>query len=105
MKLFYNFTDFGKGLIIGFCVGIIIAATILGVVIWSIQRNHKDKELIQYVEKQIEIQELREDYVNRDPHEFIDDIPGVRGAADRASAEFIRKRDEAVQRLRNRHTD
>jgi hypothetical protein len=98
-------TDFAKGIVIGLFAGIIITAIIMGVVIWSIQRNQKGKELIEYVEKRQAIETLREDYVNRDPHEFVDDIPGVRGAADRASGEFIRKRDEAIQRLRNKHTD
>ena len=38
---------------------------------------------------------------------FIDflEVPDVRRAADGAAAEFDRKRDEALQRLRDRHSD
>jgi gas vesicle protein len=94
-------TDFTKGIIIGFCVGIIV----VGLTAALLSRHRKDKELIEYVEKQQVIETMREDYVNRDPHEFIDGFPGVRGAYDGASAEFLRKRDEAVQRFRDRNTD
>jgi len=93
-------TDFAKGMIIGFCVGIIVvgfAATLLN-------RHRKDRELIEYVERQQAIEVLREDYVNRDPHEFFE-IPGVRGGADNSITDFERRRDEAVQRFRNRLSD
>ena len=93
-------TDFARGIIIGFCVGIIV----VGLTAALLNRHKKDRELIEYVEKQQAIETMREDYGNRDPVEFIDDIPGVRGAADGAAADFIRKRDEAVQRLRDRNT-
>jgi hypothetical protein len=94
-------TDFVKGIITGF-----IGAVIIFGVIYALRFFQKrDKELIKYVEKQIEIEAVREDYRNRDPVEFIDDIPGVRRAADRATAEFDRKRDEALQRIRNRPFD
>jgi hypothetical protein len=100
MKKFY-LTDFAKGIIIGFCFGIIIVSLVAGI----LNRHKKDKELAnyvrEYVEKQQVIETMREDYSNRDPYEFIDDIPGVRGAADGAVAEFERKRDEALQRFRN----
>jgi hypothetical protein len=94
-------TDFAKGIIIGFCIGIIV----VGLMAALLNHNRKDRELIEYVEKQQAIETMREDYVNRDPYEFIDDFPGVRRASDGASAEFIRKRDEALQRLRDRLTD
>ena len=94
-------TDFAKGIIIGFCIGIIVVGITAGI----LNRHQKERELSNYVrenvEKQQAIEILREDYGNRDPVEFLDDIPGVRGAADGASAEFLRKRDEAIQRLRN----
>jgi len=94
-------TDFAKGIIIGFCIGIIVVGITAGI----LNRNSKEKELSnyvrEYVERQQTIETLREDYSNRDPIEFLDDIPGVRGAADGATAEFLRKRDEALQRLRN----
>ena len=94
-------TDFAKGIITGFISAVIIFGVIYA--LWFFQK--RDKELIKYVEKQIEIEAVREDYRNRDPVEFLDDIPGVRRAADRATAEFDRKRDEAIQRIRNRPVD
>jgi hypothetical protein len=82
-------TEFSIGLIIGF----IAAAVISGVIFGAIYYRIKDKEIIKYVEKQIEIEAMREDYVNRDPVEFLEDIPDVRRAADGAAADFERKRD------------
>ena len=93
-------TDFAKGIIIGFCVGIIV----VGFAAAILNRHKKDRELIEYVEKQQAIEVLREDYGNRDPVEFME-LPGVRRAADNAITDFERKRDEAVQRFRNRLID
>ena len=93
-------TDFAKGIIIGFCVGIIV----IGFAAALLNRHKKDRELIEYVEKQQAIDALREDYGNRDPVEFME-LPGVRRAADNAITDFERKRDEAVQRFRNRLID
>ena len=92
------FTEFGKGIIIGFLVAVIITGIVAGIM----YVRNKDREKTKYAEKQMEIEVLREDYINRDPVEFLDDIPDVRRAADGAAAEFERKRDEAVQRFRNR---
>ena len=94
-------TDFTKGIITGFISAVIIFGVVYA--LWFFQK--RDKELIKYVEKQIEIEAVREDYRNRDPVEFLDDIPGVRRAADGATAEFDRKRDEALQRIRTRPLD
>jgi hypothetical protein len=88
-------TDFAKGIIAGF----IFAVIIFSFVLWIVISNHKDKESIDYAEKQIEIETLRENVTNRDPDEFLDDLPDVRRAADGAAAEFERKRDEALQRF------
>ena len=93
-------TDFAKGIIVGFLITVII----FGVAIAFHFLNKRDKELIEYAEKQMEIEALREDYSNRDPDEFLEE-PGVRRAADGAAAEFERKRDEAVQRFRSRYAD
>jgi MFS superfamily sulfate permease-like transporter len=93
-------TDFAKGII----VGVVISVIIFGLTTAFYFLKRKDKELIEYAEKQIEIQVLREDYINRDPVEFFE-VPGVRGAADGASADFLRKRDEAVQRFRDKYSD
>ena len=93
-------TDFAKGIIVGF----LSAAIIFGVIIAFHFLNKRDRELVEYAEKQIEIEAMREDIINRDPDEFLE-IPDVRGAADGARAEFDRKRDEALQRFRSRYAD
>jgi hypothetical protein len=99
-------TDFAKGIIAGFISAVIIFGVIYALRFFqNRERTFSPKELIKYVEKQIEIETLREDYRNRDPVEFIDDIPGVRRAVDNATAEFDRKRDEALQRFRSRISD
>ena len=94
-------TDFAKGIIIGFCIGIIVVGLTAGL----LSRHRKDKELIEYAKKQEAIETMRTDYVNRDPAEFLETVPDVRRAADGAAADFDRKRDEAVQRFRSGLTD
>jgi len=101
LKLVDNFTDFGKGFIAGF----VLAAIIFGLVSVLMYRNRKDKELIEYAERQIEIQAMREDILNRDFVEFLETMPDVRTAADGAVAEFERRRDEILERFRSRITD
>ena len=88
--------DFWKGLIIG----VVASAIIFTFVSVLYIRTRKEKEIIRYVEIQQQIEELREDYVNRDPVEFFDSIPGVRESADGAYSDFERKRDEALFRFR-----
>ena len=95
-----SFTDFGKG----FLAGVIISAIVFGFVVGGIVHRVKVKEIAEYAEKQIELQALQEDIINSDAGEFFE-MPGVRGAADSAAAEFERKRDEAVQRFRHRLVD
>jgi hypothetical protein len=90
-----NLADFAKGVIAG-----AVASTIIFSVVFAVWFFHRrDKELIEYAEKRMEIEAVREDYRNRDPALFLED-PGVRGAADTAASEFERKRDEALQRFR-----
>jgi hypothetical protein len=89
----------------GFIAGFLLAAIIFGLVAGFIYFRNRDKELIQYAERQIEIEALREDVINRDPFEFLDDIPGVRRSADDAIADFERRRDEILQRFRGRLAD
>jgi hypothetical protein len=93
-------TDFWKGVITGVGLAAIMFVLIIAVHI----ANKRDKELVDYAKKQIEIEELREDYGNRSPADFLE-IPDVRRAADGARAEFERKRDEALQHFRSRNTD
>jgi len=98
-------TDFGKGVIAGFVLAVIIFGVIFTLMYFNKrERTYGTKEIIEYAKKEMEIEELREDYGNRDPVEFLE-VPDVRGAADGAAAEFERKRDEALQRFRSRNTD
>ena len=90
-------TDFARGIIIGFCIGIIVVGITAGI----LNRHRKDRVLIEYAKKQEAIETLRTDYGNRDPVEFLETVPDVRRAADGAAADFDRKRDEAVQRFRS----
>ena len=93
-------TDFWLGFICGALFAIIGFSVVLGITHFK----NKNKELKNYAEKQIEIEKLREDYSGRSPDEFLE-IPDVRRAADGATAEFERKRDEAIQRFRSKGTD
>ena len=90
-------SNFIKGIITGVVATLIIVGVVCGLVYF----HKRDKEILQYVEQQMEIEALREDYSNRDPVEFLETVPDVRRAADGAAADFDRKRDEAVQRFRS----
>jgi hypothetical protein len=104
LKLFNLLTDFGKGIITGFLISAIVFSFIAGVIIHRAKVKEMTNYVQEYVEKQQIIEFMREDYVNRDPVEFLND-PGVRGAADGAIDEFERRRNEAVYRFRNRLLD
>jgi len=95
------FTDFAMGII----VGVLTAAVVFSIIAGFVYSRSRDKEFMEYAERQIEIETLREDYSNRDSLEFLDDIPGVRGAADGAAIGFNGKLDEILQRFRNRFVD
>ena len=88
--------DFTRGIFVGSSVVAIIA----GVIFWVLYSHNRDKELIEYAERQVEIEALREDYSNRDPVEFLE-VPGVGDALRDAQSEFDRKRDEALFRFRS----
>jgi hypothetical protein len=89
-------TDFG----IGFIAGFILAAIIFGTVAGFIHFRNKEREKIKYVELQQEIEALREDVINLTADELLD-LPDIRAAADEATAGFLRKRDEVLQRFRS----
>jgi len=100
-------TDYAKGFIFGFLIPSIIILIVC--IFFYVRDINKEKlknanERIEVIEKQIEVYELQEDYRTRSVDEFLD-IPDVRRAADGASAEFERKRDEILQRFRSRITD
>ena len=94
-------TEFSWGIIVGFFIAIFICGTIAGMM----YINHKNREVKQYVELQKAIEELREETINRDTSDFLDNITGVRAAADGASAEFDRKLGEILLRFRSRNAD
>ena len=85
--------------------GVVMALIIGGLVAGLEYLHNRDKELIEYAEKQIEVDALREDYINRDPLELLDEVPGVRRAADGAAAGFDRELDEILYKFRNRFID
>jgi hypothetical protein len=92
--------NFWKGVITGAAAMLILVAVVLMFRFF----HERDRKIFEYMEAQSEIQTMQEDIGNRSPDEFLED-PGVRGAADSADAEFRRKRDEAIQRIRGGHTD
>ena len=91
---------FWKGVITGAAGMLVLVLIILAFRFF----HERDKKIYEAMEAQREIQSIQEDIGNRPLDEFLED-PGVRGAADNADAEFRRKRDEAVQRIRNGHAD
>jgi hypothetical protein len=84
-----------------FWKGFITGASLMLVLVLMISAfqffNERDRKIYEAMELQNEIQELREDYGNRDPMEFLDD-PGVRGAADNAKDEYYRRLDDILLR-------
>jgi hypothetical protein len=93
-----------KGFWCGVLAGVLVAGIIFGSVAVVSHLRKKDREKIEYVELQQEIDVLREDIINRPADEFLE-VPGVRRAADGARDGFDRKRDEALQRFRSRLAD
>jgi predicted nucleic-acid-binding protein len=96
-KLMSKLSGFAKGFIAGVVFSVIVFSFALGV----ITHHAKVREVSEYVERKQIIEELYQDYVSRDHVEFLDAIPGVRGAADGAAADFERRRDEILQRFRS----
>ena len=91
---------FWKGVIVG-AAGMLVLAVLVLVFRFF---HERDRKIYEYMEAQHEIQTMQEDIGNRPLNEFLEDS-GVRGAADNADAEFRRKRDEAVQRIRDGNAD
>jgi hypothetical protein len=100
MALEGTMRSFLKGMITG-AMGVLVIVLVISALRFF---HERDRKIFEYMERENEIQEIRDDIIGRDAYEFLD-IPGVRGAADRANEEFIRKRDEAIQRIRSRHVD
>jgi len=99
-KAIIGINDFWLGVICGTLSAIIIFGIFAGLV----YLRNRDREVLEYAEKQMEIEAMREDVINRSSDEFLE-IPGVRRSADRAAAEFDRQRDEILQRFRNKRAD
>ena len=93
-------TDFAKGVIAGFALAVIIAGVVGGLVYF----HNRDKEINEYAQRQMQIEEMREDIINSDTADFLEN-PDVRRAADGAAAEFDLKRDEILERFRSRYAD
>jgi hypothetical protein len=92
--------NFWKGVITGAAGMLVLVLLVLAFRFFY----NRDRKAIEYMEAQSEIQSMQEDINNRPLDMFLED-PGVRGAADNAAADFQRKRDEAVQRIRGGHAD
>jgi hypothetical protein len=90
---------------IWFIAGFLTAVILFGIGGGLVYFHRRDKEIFEYAEKQMEIEAVKQDYRDRDPVEFLDEIPGVRGATNGAIGEFDRERDEAVFRFRSQHAD
>jgi hypothetical protein len=93
--------DFFKGV----AVGVGVTVFLFGVGLFLKHLNDRDKKLFETMEVQIEAQKIIGDVSGRDPQQFVDELPGVRGAADSGVEYFNRKRDEAVERIRSGRTD
>jgi len=96
-------TDHAKGFIVGFLIpSIIILIVCVFIYVRDIEKEKlkSANEHIENIELQLEIKELQEDYRSRSVDELLE-IPDVRRAADGAGSEFVRKRDELLQRFRS----
>jgi hypothetical protein len=91
---------FWKGVITG-AAGVLVLVLLIFVFRFF---HERDRNILEYMEAQSELQIMQEDISNRPSVEFLED-PGVRGAADNAAGTFQRKRDEAVQRIRGGYAD
>jgi hypothetical protein len=60
---------------------------------------------IELLEKQAELQTLREEYSGRPAVRFLDELPGARGAADEGIKRLYDKREELLQRGRSGNAD
>jgi hypothetical protein len=83
-----------KSFIIGAVV--MLAVCFLVLAAFDAARYNGEAEILE--EKINETEELLEDYGNRNAYEFLDDTPGVRGAADTGIEQFRKRRDEILQR-------
>jgi hypothetical protein len=77
--------------------GVTVVVLVIIVVVIQFCRNMRREE-VGLLEKQNEINRLREDYSGRSAFEFLDGVPGVRGAADEGIKRLYGKRDEILQR-------
>jgi hypothetical protein len=98
--------EFWKGAVTG---AVFVLILVLMVTVFRFF-SERDRKIYEYMEARNELELLQEDIGNRPLDEFLED-PGVRGAVNSADAEFRRKRDEAVRRIRGglsseaRHAD
>jgi hypothetical protein len=76
-----------------------VAVIVLVVVVTVIQFcGNMRREEIELLEKQSELQTLREEYSGRPAVEFLDGVPGAHGAADEGKRRLDAKREELLRR-------
>jgi hypothetical protein len=84
--------------------GAAIIVLVIVVIVIQYCGNMRGEE-IELLEKQAEVQTLREEYSGRPALEFLDELPGARGAADEGIKRLYDKRKELLQRGRNGNAD
>jgi hypothetical protein len=83
-----------------------VAVIVLVIVLCVMQFcGNMRREEIELLEKQSELQTLREEYSGRSALEFLDEFPGARGAADEGKRRLEAKREELLQRGRSGNAD
>jgi hypothetical protein len=83
-----------------------VSVIVLVIVLCVIQFcGNMRREEVELLEKQSELQTLREEYSGRPALEFLDELPGARGAADEGIKRLYDKREELLQRGRSRNVD
>jgi hypothetical protein len=93
--------SFAKGFLSG-AISMLALALVVGSLVFF---HRRDKKLFEAMEVQIETQKIIDDVSGRNPQRFVDELPGVRAAADGGVECFNRKRDEAVERIRGGRVD
>jgi hypothetical protein len=88
MKSFWQWAACG-------CIAVIVLVIVFVVIQFC---GNMRREEIELLEKRDEIEALREEYRGRAALEFLDGVPGARGAADEGIKRLYGKRDELLQR-------
>jgi flagellar biosynthesis/type III secretory pathway M-ring protein FliF/YscJ len=84
------------------CIAVIVLVIVFIVIQFC---GNMRREEIELLEKQTELQTLREEYRGRAAGEFLDGLPGARAAADEGKQRLEAKREELLQRGRDGNAD